>query len=215
METQLIEREISLLKGQVDLSLAMKYILAPRAKGKAIITFAVQNRHYTYMTKTNKDHNIFFVYGLCGPDNTSHYKYFGYIRIINNKPEFYFGTAKSAIQENSDIVIAFKNIWKIINNVNYLSTENTLTQDYLHTKKFNTENEAINYATLNNLIDYLTVNIIINNNSYVIIQKKIKHNYLTMWHSSNCCRCGRVLTVETSIMAGMGAMCSRLIMMGK
>lgn len=33
---------------------------------------------------------------------------------------------------------------------------------------------------------------------------------LEIWHSSHCCRCGRTLTVKSSIMAGLGPHCAEM-----
>ncbi len=159
---------LSLEKGKIDLSEAIKYITA----GKAIITFVntVNNTHVTFKCaaakgRNNKvNRNLYFLSALCGPDNTSDYKYFGLIRIIDGKPVYEYADpatgGKAKLSKDSKMVISFEYIW-----------------------------------------DGLIRNCIFNT--------------LEMYYSSHCCRCGRVLTVETSIKAGFGKICARLFTKGK
>ena len=156
---------LELEQGQIDLSEAIKYIIA----GKCIFTFvntkSFPHTHITFKCTAAKDRNnkvnrnLYFLSALCGPDNTKDYKYFAMIRIIDNKPIYEFAE-KSKLSRDSKMVAAFEYIWG---------------------------------------------NLIVGN----------KFGFLEMYYSSHCCRCGRVLTVETSIKAGFGAYCAKLFVKGK
>lgn len=66
---------------------AMSFVMG----GNALFTVRLLNgKHYTYKVLQNSKQPEFFnVSYLYGPDNTSNYKQFGYIKIENGSPVFY------------------------------------------------------------------------------------------------------------------------------
>lgn len=154
---------LELEKGQIDLSEAIRHIIA----GKCVFTFVntVKDTHLTYLCKAAKfrnkkvNRNLFFLSALCGPDNTKDYKYFGLIRIIDGIPEYEYAE-KATISRDAKTVTTFEYIW----------------QHLMLGKTFNT---------------------------------------LEMYHSTHCCRCGRVLTVDKSVKSGFGPVCANLYINGK
>jgi len=95
------------MKHPVDLSQAKKLILA----GKATITLRNKEtgNRYTYKINCPPDRKIFFVKLLCGPDNTSNYKYIGFIR-----NEIFSWGNKSSISKESMGVQAFEFVFNSI-----------------------------------------------------------------------------------------------------
>ena len=168
LDSDLIGLELE--QGQIDLSEAIKYIIA----GKCVFTFVnTKNSPHTHITykcnaaknRNNKvNRNLYFLSALCGPDNTKDYKYFAMIRIIDGKPIYEYADpatgGKAKLSKDSKMVASFEYIW-------------------------------------DNLM------------------KGNKFGFLEMYYSSHCCRCGRVLTVETSIKAGFGSYCAKKFMQGK
>ena len=222
--------DVILETGLVDLSQALRYLLA----GKCIVTFvnSETKKHLTYkIMKCRGNSNLYFVYGLCGPNNTTDYKYFGIIR-INGITPYYEYAKKSAIKSDSLLVLSFDAIWKIIitktNEIKYLKIKDdknvlslNMKEAFLFEKsgKKSAIEIANEYATEHNFKDYLVIpHLDITNGKKIqkaYIQKKASPSKLLMYHSSRCCRCGRPLTVEDSILAGIGSICAWLMSIGK
>ena len=105
---------LKLEQGQIPLSEAIKYIVA----GKCIFTFVntANGNHITFKCqaakgKNNKvNRNLYFISALCGPNNTSDYKYFGLIRIINGNPVYEYAD-KAKISREAKTVSSFEYIW--------------------------------------------------------------------------------------------------------
>lgn len=146
---------VTLKRGMIEPKFALRYILA----GNSILTFVNKERgtHVTFkIKKCNRkgEEHKFFVSALTGPDNTSHYQFFGTIYSYENgKPTFYYSEGKAKLSQDSKMVKSFLHIFS------HLVAGHVFTT-------------------------------------------------LEIWHSSQCCRCGRLLTVESSIAAGMGPHCA-------
>lgn len=194
---------------EVLLTSAMRYLTA----GKSILTFynTEKSTHLTYKIRLNKSKTVYYVSALCGTDNNAHYKYFGNLKFVNNKLVYEFAN-KATINENSKIVIAFKAVFDIISNISYLSIKNSntiRTKDINAATTFVDKLAAENFILENNLLNCTVLNPVINKVNKVVIAKNIEHDFLEIWHAACCCRCGRTLTVKTSIENLMGAVCFR------
>ena len=199
--------DITLEKGQVDLAVALKYMLA----GKFVGTFvnSESRTHLTYkIRRTSYNPNMYFVSALNGKDNDKDYKYFGLIRDNGIMPTFEYAK-KAAISKDSKSVVAFDFIFdkiiKIANNRTYLGVKEDKPIIVRNIK------DAFYFKTLAEAQKYID-NVIVNENGQIkkyfyILKKASIYKNLELWHSSNCARCGRTLTVKDSIIAGMGSMC--------
>lgn len=123
---------------------ALSFILG----GNAVFTITFRDgKRFTYkVLEDYKDKNKFKVHVLYGPDNTSNYKFFGYVEVADGVPVF----------------------------------ESRSTYD--HAKYFS-------LTFMNLCIGMETPG-------------------MEIYHSGRCCKCGRLLTVPESILAGIGPECA-------
>ncbi len=118
-DNELLDAE--LMKGEIPLNEAIKYIIA----GKSILTFEFSTpasnklEHFTFKISAAKyqdkkiNRNLFFVSALCGQNNDTDYKYFGLIRIINGSPIYEF-SIKAKIKRDSRTVRTFEHVWNTL-----------------------------------------------------------------------------------------------------
>lgn len=88
-----------------DAATAIKFALS----GKATLTLKSKKTEtrFTYKVTASKDGAVHFVSLLGGPDNTSDYRYFGYIR----RGIFFYGNAKAKVAVDAPSTKAFTWAW--------------------------------------------------------------------------------------------------------
>ena len=227
LDDELELEDLKLGKGKIDLSDGLKYLLA----GKCVATFEnkSKNTHLTYLVKKSKNNNnLFFVSGLTGPNNEDHFRYIGIIKLNGNNADFIYGK-KSEIKADSKIVISFQKILPILvqeyNNRTFLVykdgktsgtkdikkafifKEKIVIDEDGKKKKLTATRRAEKFIEHFDLKDCTISYLMVGDIKMAYIQKNSLITNLEFWHSSNCSRCGRPLTVSDSILAGMGNIC--------
>ena len=212
---------LKLEEGLVDNSHAFRWLVA----GKCICTFVhTSGKRFTYkvVKPRGKNKKVFYVSVLTGPNNTKDYTYIGYIKVtdINGiiKPDFIHGKDKTNITDSAESVTFLRDIlekitpWYLFE----ISSKLNRTQNIYKAKRFVYIPDAENYAASNGLKDYIILPLKLGDNKeFYVIQKKVTDNTYTMYRSSHCCRCGRLLTVDESIIAGMGKQCASMYAHGE
>lgn len=160
METlRQIKVQGQLLRGELDQSIALNYILAEGNSKNMKRYFTIvdneNNVRFTYKVTNMPDNkNLRFVKVLTGSDNISNYKYFAFIKMIGESFTYTFGNLKSKVSRTSPSVELFEKV-------------------------------------------------------LAHLRAKRKMANIEIWHDGKCCRCGRKLTVPSSVQAGIGPECSQ------